>query len=104
MSEEIKGENQTQEIVATLDVASLKAGLNPTGLDPDLEIKAEEYAKRSWQLEFEPVLSKLGLLQDVNLVANIQNEIFNTKYAYLVNANDREIKAKEAGLRWGLRS
>lgn len=92
------------EVTAKLDVEALRKGLNPTGLDPDLEIKAEDYAKRSWQVDFEPVLSRLGLTQDLVLVASIQDELFKVKYDYLLNAQNRENSAKEAGLRWGLKA
>lgn len=96
-------ELEKTEIKATLDVDALKKGLNPSGLDPDLEIKANEYAKRSWQVDFEPVLSNLGLTQDLQLVAQIQDELFRVKYGYLEASQAKETSAKEAGLRWGLK-
>ena len=91
-------------INATLDVESLKKGLNPSGLDPELESKAEDYAKRSWQVDFEPVLVRLGLTQDLDLVASLQEELFKLKYEYLLNNKNKENSAKEAGLRWGLKA
>ena len=91
-------------INATLDVESLKKGLNPSGLDPELESKAEDYAKRSWQVDFEPVLARLGLTQDLDLVASLQEELFKLKYEYLLNNKNKENSAKEAGLRWGLKA
>lgn len=91
-------------IDAKLDVEALKKGLNPTGLDPELEAKAEDYAKRSWQVDFEPVLTRLGLTQDLDLVGAVQDELFKLKYEYLLNNKSKEASAKEAGLRWGLKS
>ena len=85
-----------------LSVEALRQHLNPTGLDPDLEIKAEELAKRDWQMSFKPVLENIGLLQDMELVAKIQNEIFRTKYKYLEEKEIKDSKAKEAGLRWAM--
>lgn len=91
-------------INAKLDVEALKQGLNPSGLDPELESKAEDYAKRSWQVDFEPVLTRLGLTQDLELVASLQDELFKLKYEYLLNNKNKENSAKEAGLRWGLKA
>lgn len=91
-------------ISAKLDVEALKQGLNPSGLDPELESKAEDYAKRSWQVDFEPVLTRLGLTQDLDLVASVQDELFKLKYEYLLNNKSKEASAKEAGLRWGLKA
>ena len=87
---------------APLSIEALRQLLNPTGLDPDLEIKAEELAKRDWQMSFKPVLENIGLLQDIELVAKIQNEIFRTKYKYLEEKEIKDAKAKEAGLRWAM--
>ena len=97
-------ELEKQEVNVKLDVEALKKGLNPNGLDPDLETKAEEYAKRSWMVDFEPVLTRLGLTQDLPLVAQIQNELFKVKYDYLEKAQAKDLSAKEAGLRWGIRA
>ena len=91
-------------VEAKLDTEALKAGLNPSGLDPDLEIKANEYAKRDWQITIEPLLTETGLIQDLDLVVKLQNALFNQKYTYLENAQAKEVKAKEAGLRWGLKA
>ena len=88
----------------TLNVAELKKGLNPNGLDPDLELKAEEYAKRSWQLDFEPVLKRAGLIQDLTLVAVVQDELFKLKYEYLEKSESTKQSAQEAGLRWGIKA
>lgn len=85
-----------------LSVEALRQLLNPTGLDPDLEIKAEELAKRDWQMSFKPVLENIGLLQDLELVVKIQNEIFRTKYKYLEEKEIKDAKAKENGLRWAM--
>ena len=97
-------ELEKQEVNVKLDVEALKKGLNPNGLDPDLELKAEEYAKRSWMVDFEPVLTRLGLTQDLQLVAQLQNELFKVKYEYLEKAQAKDLSAKEAGLRWGLKA
>ena len=92
------------DINGKLDVEALKQGLNPSGLDPELESKAEDYAKRSWQVDFEPVLTRLGLTQGLELVASLQDELFKLKYEYLLNNKNKETSAKEAGLRWGLKA
>lgn len=98
--EEVQGTTETPK--TTLSIEALRQQLNPTGLDPDLEIKAEELAKRDWQMSFKPVLENIGLLQDMELVVKIQNEIFRTKYKYLEEKEIKDSKAKEAGLRWAM--
>lgn len=101
----VQSTNTTPNAInVTLNVAELKAGLNPTGRDPDLELKAEEYAKRSWQLDFEPVLKRTGLIQDLTLVAVIQDELFKLKYEYLEKSESTKQSAQEAGLRWGIKA
>ena len=85
-----------------MSVEALRRHLNPTGNDPDLEIKAEELAKRDWQMSFKPVLEAIGLTQDIELVAKIQEEIFKTKYKYLEDKEAKDATAKANGLRWAM--
>lgn len=100
--DEVETTETTPTAKTPLSVEALRQHLNPTGMDPDLEIKAEELAKRDWQMSFKPVLEAIGMLQDIELVAKIQNEIFRTKYKYLEDKEVKDAKAKENGLRWAM--
>lgn len=101
MPEEELEETQTKP-TTTVDLKLLREGLNPSGLDPDLEIKAEEYAKRDWLMSFRPVLERCGMLDDVKLVSTIQETLFQIKYEYLENKEDKAKEAKQLNLRWAL--
>lgn len=83
-----------------MTLEELKAGINPSGLNPELEAKAEEYAKRDWTMNFKPVLERTGLLDDLELVSKVQDALFNLKYEYLANKESKEIEAKSNNLRW----
>ena len=40
----------------------------------------------------------------MSFILSIQNELFRVKYGYLEASQAKEQSAKEAGLRWGLKS
>ena len=86
-----------------LDLDKITAGLNPSGLDPEIEKKAEEYAKRSWQMDFKPVLEKVFTGDDalpISTIAEIQQTLFEHKYQVLLNSETKAEEAKKQNLRW----
>ena len=85
-----------------VDLEKLKQGINPSGLDPDLETKAEAYAKRDWQMNFKPVLERTGLIEDIDAVRQIQEALFQLKYEYHELSKDKANIAKQQKLRWSI--
>ena len=86
-----------------LDLDKIVAGVNPSGLDPEIEKKAEEYAKRSWQMDFKPVLEKVFAGDDalpISTIAEIQQTLFEHKYQVLLNSETKAEEAKKQNLRW----
>lgn len=88
-----------------LDLDKIAAGVNPSGLDPEIEKKAEEYAKREWQMSVKPMLDAVFVpgSQDelpIATIAELQNALFEHKYAVLLNADAKKAEAKKHNLRW----
>ena len=88
-----------------IDTDKIAEGVNPSGLDPEIEKKAEEYAKRDWQMSIKPVLDKVfpaGTNDELPMstIAEIQNALFEHKYEVLENAANRADEAKANKLRW----
>ena len=86
-----------------LDLDKIAEGVNPSGLNPEIEKKAEEYAKRDWQMSMKPVLDKVFAGRDelsIETIAELQNALFNHKYDVLMNAEDKKETAKINNLRW----
>ena len=87
-----------------LDLDKIAAGVNPSGLDPEIEKKAEEYAKRSWQMDFKPVLEKVFAGENnalpISTIAEIQQTLFEHKYQVLLNSETKAEEAKKQNLRW----
>lgn len=86
-----------------LDLDSLAAGINPSGLDPEIEKKAEEYAKREWQMSVKPMLDAVFTNNNelpITTIAELQNALFEHKYTVLLNADNKRTEAKKHNLRW----
>lgn len=88
-----------------LDLDKIAAGVNPSGLDPEIEKKAEEYAKRDWQMSIKPMIDAVfnGLEYeklDVEMLAAMQNALFNHKYEVLMTSDSKKEEAKKNNLRW----
>lgn len=86
-----------------LDLDAIATGMNPSGLDPEIEKKAEEYAKRDWQMSVKPMLDKVFTGNDelpVGTVAELQDALFTHKYEVLVAADNKKEEAKKNKLRW----
>ena len=88
-----------------LDLDKIAEGVNPSGLDPEIEKKAEEYAKRDWQMSVKPMLEAVfvpGTNNElpVETLADLQNALFTHKYEVLKNSDDKKAEAKKSNLRW----
>lgn len=86
-----------------LDLDKIAEGVNPSGLNPEIEKKAEEYAKRDWQMSMKPVLDKVFTGSDelpIETIAELQHALFTHKYDVLMNAEDKKETAKVNNLRW----
>lgn len=88
-----------------LDLDKIAAGVNPSGLDPEIEKKAEEYAKRDWQMSIKPMLDSVfnGVeyeALDVEMLAAMQNALFTHKYDVLMTSDNKKEEAKKHNLRW----
>jgi hypothetical protein len=88
-----------------LDLDKIAAGVNPSGLDPEIEKKAEEYAKRDWQMSIKPMLDavfKPGTNDElpIQTIADLQNALFEHKYDVLLNADNKKAEAAKNNLRW----
>lgn len=88
-----------------LDLEKIAEGVNPSGLNPEIEKKAEEYAKRDWQMSIKPMLDKVFVpgsnnALPVETVAELQNALFENKYEVLLNSDNKKEQAKKNNLRW----
>ena len=86
-----------------LDLDKIAEGVNPSGLNPEIEKKAEEYAKRDWQMSIKPMLDKVfteGDALPVETIAQLQNALFENKYEVLLNSDTKKEQAKANNLRW----
>lgn len=86
-----------------LDLEKIAEGVNPSGLNPEIEKKAEEYAKRDWQMSIKPMLDKVFTGNDalpVETIAELQNALFDNKYEVLLNSDTKKEVAKANNLRW----
>lgn len=83
-----------------INLADMAAGLSGTGLDPDIEKKAEEYSKRDWQMTVKPMLEKVFPDLGEDKIAEVQEAMFQHKYSVLENAQNNKVEAKKANRRW----
>lgn len=85
----------------SMDLEQLVKGLNPSGLDPELEKKADEYGRRTWQMDMAPVLEKvLGDVLTEDLVVELQQALFEHKYTVLLNSETKLKSRQSSGRRW----
>lgn len=87
-----------------MDVTSIvKKGQTQSGLDPELEAKAEKYAASAWNMDFKHVLKEvLGEEYTAEVAAEFQEALFQHKYSMVENADDRRVETKKAGLRYAM--
>lgn len=84
-----------------IDVDKIAAGLNPSGIDPEIERKADEYGRRSWTMDFAPVLTNvMGDDLTPELEAKLQQALFSHKVKVLEASAERAETNKELGKRW----
>ena len=88
-----------------LDLEKIAEGVNPSGLNPEIEKKAEEYAKRDWQMSIKPMLDKVFVpgsndALPIETIAELQNALFENKYEVLLNSDTKKEQAKKNNLRW----
>lgn len=84
-----------------MDVSKLAVDLGPGGLDPITEKQADEYGRRSWQMDFEPVLNKvLGEKFTEELQVALQQALFEHKYTVLIESQHKKAEKQKVGKRW----
>lgn len=84
-----------------MNIEELAVDLGPSNLDPIIEKQADEYGRRSWSMDMEPVLTKvLGDLLTDELVSELQNALFIHKYEVLINSKDKKAEKQKQGKRW----
>ena len=86
-----------------LDLDKIAEGVNPSGLNPEIEKKANEYAKRDWDMSVKPMLDAVfteGDALPVSTIADLQNALFEHKYEVLTKSDAKKETAKVNNLRW----
>ena len=84
-----------------MNIEELAVDLGPSNLDPIVEKQADEYGRRSWSMDMEPVLTKvLGDLLTDELVSELQNALFTHKYEVIINSKDKKAEKQKQGKRW----
>ena len=84
-----------------IDLDKVAAGVNPSGIDPAIEKKADEYGRRAWMMDMKPILEEvLGEDLTPELEANFQNALFAHKVKVLEAAEEKAATNKELGKRW----
>ena len=84
-----------------MDIRELAVDMGPSGLDPLIAKQADEYGRRSWQMEWEPVLSQaLGDQWTEELQVELQQALFEHKYTSLMNSANTKAEKAKVGKRW----
>ena len=86
-----------------LDLDKIAEGVNPSGLNPEIEKLAKEYGKRDWQMSIKPMLDAVFTGNDelpIDTIAQLQNALFEHKYTVLLNADEKKHEAKKNNLLW----
>jgi len=84
-----------------MDIRELAVDLGPSGLDPLIAKQADEYGRRSWQMEWEPVLSvTLGDIWTEELQVELQQALFEHKYTSLLTSQTTKAEKAKVGKRW----
>lgn len=83
------------------NIEELAVDNGPTGLDPIIEKQADDYGRRTWSMDMEPVLTKvLGDTLTDELVAQIQEALFEHKYTVLTASKEKKAEKAKLGKRW----
>jgi len=84
-----------------INLDEIAQGLNPSGIDPEIEKKADEYGRRAWTMDMQPVLSKvLGDQLTPELEAEFQNALYAHKVRVLEASQIKSETNKSLGKRW----
>jgi len=84
-----------------MKVEDLAEDTGPTGLDPIIDKQSDEYGRRTWVMDMEPVLTKvLGDALTDELIQKIQEALFEHKYTMLMNSKSKKTENKKLGRRW----
>ena len=84
-----------------IDLDKIAAGVNPSGISPEIEKKADEYGRRAWTMDVQPILTKvLGDQLTPELEAEFQQALFNHKVAVLEASEDKKETLVKLGKRW----
>ena len=83
------------------NIEELAVDMGPNNLDPIIEKQADEYGRRSWSMDMEPVLKKvLGEALTDELESQLQDALFEHKYEVLVNSKEKKAEKAKKGKRW----
>ena len=84
-----------------MNIMELAVDLGQDGLDPIIAKQADEYGRRSWSMEWEPVLSvALGDQWTDELQAQLQTMLFEHKYKALLTSSTTKAEKAKVGKRW----
>ena len=84
-----------------MDIRELAVDYGPNGLDPLIAKQADEYGRRSWQMEWEPVLSSvLGEQWTEELQVTLQQALFDHKYNSILQSQHTKAEKAKVGKRW----
>ncbi len=84
-----------------MNIEELAVDNGPTGLDPIIEKQADDYGRRAWSMDMEPVLTKvLGDKLTDELIAELQSTLFEHKYMVLTTSKEKKTEKAKLGKRW----
>jgi len=88
-----------------IDTDAMAAGLNPSGIDPEIEKKAKQYSKADWDMTVKPMLDKVfpaGSNHElpVETIIEIQQTMLENKIEALTKSSQKKLAAEKAGLLW----
>ena len=84
------------------NITATKVAPTPSGLDPEIERLADEYARKTWVFDMEPVLKMLYPkdMDSEDFVALAQETLFQHKYKVLEESKLKKETNKKIGKRW----
>jgi len=84
-----------------MDISSLAVDRGQHGLDPLVEKQADEFGRRAWTMDIEPILVQwLGRELADDEVAVLQQLVFEHKYNVLLNSAEKKAEKAKVGKRW----
>lgn len=84
-----------------MDISTLAVDRGQHGLDAVLERQADEYGRRTWTMDMEPVLAQwLGRELTDEETASLQQLVFEHKYSMLSTSAEKKAKKAKVGKRW----